>query len=424
MAVAMGNYAPRRAGHGAKRCAKDRDLAALSGRALRFLRVAGFEVRAIDSVADGVIDGLAVRAEAPESSPVFFRVIQKPGRLGPAEVRYLRQLMAGHASSGLLITTCSLTPEARQEARRAGSAAIEVIDGQRIEELISRTPGLSAQPSVLEMLDDETLRRRTVDIFPAGYLTVMAIIQGVALGLLVQQLVGRVFGSAHPAILIGEGAANFLAIVVASYEYLWFTTIMRWTPTFLDTLVPYLLGVAEIVPVLLLSRFNWWWISTVVLFAVGGLAFWHTIWRSSAGMFKAPPTTGSPDNRIRPGYPRLVRLLWKLIGSCAAMTLAGTTIYILMINFRVPDWTHALLPWTVTASATAIVLLSELSLKKFYSDYGLPWRIGGKDHHEKQDTHSKLADVDPTLPEPSSTAPPPATHLEIQVTPEHRSSVP
>src|SRR6185437_13297607 len=136
---------------------------------------------------------------------------------------------------------------------------------------------------------------------------------------------------------------------------------MRWTPTFLDTLVPYLLGVAEIVPVLLLDRFKWWWICTVVLFAVGGLAFWHTIWRSSSDMFEDPRPAAQSSRDSHLGYRDLLRLLWKLVWSCAAMTAVGIVIYVLMINFRVPGWIHAVLPWIVTLSASVIVLLSELS---------------------------------------------------------------
>lgn len=300
-------------------------------------------------------------------------------------MRNLRRAMAGRASAGLLITTSSLTPDAKREASRAGSAQIDVIDGQCLEQLLSGTERRRDQPGdILEALTTEILRKRTVDIFPAGYLTVMAIIQGVALGLLLQQLLGAggVFESQHPVILISQGIASFLAIVVASYEYLWFTTIMRWTPTFLDTLVPYLLGVAEIVPVLLLGRFRWWWICTVVLFAVGGLAFWHTIWRSSPGMFEDPRPAAQSSHGSHPGYPGLLRLLWKLVGSCAAMTVVGVVIYILMINVRVPSWTDAVLPWIVTLSASVIVLLSELSLRKFYRGYSLPWRLGGKDARE------------------------------------------
>ena len=64
------------------------------------------------------------------------------------------------------------------------------------------------------------------------------------------------------------------------------------------------------------------------------------------------------------------------------MTAVGIVIYVLMINFRVPGWIHAVLPWIVTLSASVIVLLSELSLRRFYRDYRLPWRLGGKDAHD------------------------------------------
>ena len=201
-----------------------RGLAGLSGTALRLLRAAGFEAVAIDSIAvEGVVDGFAIHAEAPEGTPlVFFRFIQNRDRTGIAVMHDVRRVMTGRASAGLLITTGSLTAAARSEASRAGSALIDVIDGQRLDELLSETARRRDKPAdVLETLTTEILRKRTVDIFPAGYLTVMAIIQGVALGLLLEQLlgVGGVFVSPHPVILISQGIASFLAIVVASYEY-------------------------------------------------------------------------------------------------------------------------------------------------------------------------------------------------------------
>lgn len=360
------------------------DLASLSAEALRWLRAAGYEAVAIDSVAvEGVIDGFAVRQAGPGTGLlVFFRFIRSRGRTGVDAVRDVRRLMIGRAERGLLITTGSFTLAAREKADRDGAVRVELLDGQILDDLIAEAPGRGDEPAdVLERLTGQVLRKRVVDIFPAGYLTVMAIIQGVALGLLLEKVIDHIF--AHPVVVLGQGIATFITIVVASYEYLWFTAIMRWTPTFLDTLVPYLLGVAEIVPALLVGRFDLWWICTVVLFAVGGLAFWHTIWRSSAAMFESPPPAGQPaglpQDACLPVYNDLRRLLRLLVSSCAVMVVVGVAIYILMISAQMPGWTQPVLPWIVTASATLIVVLSEVTLRKFYRDYGLPWRLRGSD---------------------------------------------
>ena len=54
--------------------------------------------------------------------------------------------------------------------------------------------------------------------------------------------------------ILGEATLLFLCVVIVSYEYIWFLTIMRWTPRFSDTLIPLALGVTEIIPIFLLLR--------------------------------------------------------------------------------------------------------------------------------------------------------------------------
>ena len=230
---------------------------------------------------------------------------------------------------------------------------------------------------VLEKLDRNVLLRRTLDTFPAGYLTVIAIIQGVALGIWLENVVGPALAPTHRWVLIGQGVAGLSCIIVASYEYLWFTTIMRWTPTFLDTLVPYVLGVAEIIPALLLSRFTWWWLFMVILMTTGGLAFVHTMYRSSYLMFdnsNRSSRRSAPDSRQI--YNRLQRLLYMLIGCCAVAAAIGYSLFFAGFRQHSADTLdQRLLPWVITGLAILIGVISELQLKAFYNDYGLPRQL-------------------------------------------------
>jgi hypothetical protein len=69
--------------------------------------------------------------------------------------------------------------------------------------------------------------------------------------------VGSSSDELHRIAVLGECVAGLSAILIVSYQYIWFSTVMRWTPTFLDTLVPYALGAAEIIPAILIaSRFR------------------------------------------------------------------------------------------------------------------------------------------------------------------------
>ena len=51
-------------------------------------------------------------------------------------VRDFRGAMAGRAANGLIITTAHFTPDARSEATRAGTALIDLVDGDRLVELL------------------------------------------------------------------------------------------------------------------------------------------------------------------------------------------------------------------------------------------------------------------------------------------------
>ena len=65
--------------------------------------------------------------------------------VSPSQVRDFRGAMAGRADKGIIVTTGTFTAEARREATRDGVPQIELIDGERlIEMLASLELGLKA----------------------------------------------------------------------------------------------------------------------------------------------------------------------------------------------------------------------------------------------------------------------------------------
>jgi hypothetical protein len=88
-----------------------------------------------------------------------------------------------------------------------------------------------------------TAVQRVEGSFRDAYLTLVSIIQGVALGFLVQ-----VVGADYRSIGIdkaGRDTAIFLVIVAVWQEYAVGSTMYAWIPTSVDTLVPFLLGAGE-----------------------------------------------------------------------------------------------------------------------------------------------------------------------------------
>jgi restriction system protein len=107
--------------------------------AQRLLREADFDsVKVTGQSGDGGIDGRGVYRLGLVSFPVFFQCKRYRGSVGAGTVRDFRGAMAGLGDKGLLITTGSFTAEAKKEATRDGVPAIDLIDGDRLCELLKR----------------------------------------------------------------------------------------------------------------------------------------------------------------------------------------------------------------------------------------------------------------------------------------------
>ncbi|MEL7013730.1 MAG: restriction endonuclease [Pseudomonadota bacterium] len=105
--------------------------------AQRLLRESGFtKVEVTGKVGDGGIDGVGVLRVNLVSFQVFFQCKRYKGSVGASDIRDFRGAMVGRADKGLFITTGSFTAQASDEATRDGAPAIDLIDGQRLCELL------------------------------------------------------------------------------------------------------------------------------------------------------------------------------------------------------------------------------------------------------------------------------------------------
>jgi len=105
--------------------------------AKRLLREAGFiQMRVTGQSGDGGIDGVSVYRLSLVSFPIYFQCKKWKGSVGPKEVRDFRGAMAGRGDRGLLITTATFTAEAKKEANRDGAPPVDLIDGDRLCDLL------------------------------------------------------------------------------------------------------------------------------------------------------------------------------------------------------------------------------------------------------------------------------------------------
>ncbi|MEY4978763.1 MAG: hypothetical protein RLZZ352_1033 [Pseudomonadota bacterium] len=104
----------------------------------RLLREAGFvQVVVTGGSGDGGIDGYGTLQINPlVSFKVLFQCKRYTKSVPPSDVRDFRGAMAGRADKGLIITTGTFTAEARREASRDGVPPIELIDGEKLIDML------------------------------------------------------------------------------------------------------------------------------------------------------------------------------------------------------------------------------------------------------------------------------------------------
>lgn len=105
--------------------------------AQRLLREAGFRnVEVLGRSGDGGIDGVGVYQLSLVSFPVYFQCKRWANQVGAKEVRDFRGAMVGRGEKGLLITTATFSPAARDEATRDGAPPVDLISGEDLCDLL------------------------------------------------------------------------------------------------------------------------------------------------------------------------------------------------------------------------------------------------------------------------------------------------
>jgi restriction system protein len=121
----------------------------------RLLREAGFtQVVVTGQSGDGGIDGFGtLQVNLLVSFKVLFQCKRYAKSVSPSHVRDFRGAMAGRADKGIIITTGTFTAEAKREAIRDGAPPIELIDREKLIDMLERFELGLRQVSTYE-LDD------------------------------------------------------------------------------------------------------------------------------------------------------------------------------------------------------------------------------------------------------------------------------
>jgi restriction system protein len=106
----------------------------------RLLRESGFtQVVVTGQSGDGGIDGFGILQVNPlVSFKVLFQCKRYAKSVAPSQVRDFRGSMSGRADKGIIITTGTFTAEAKREATRDGAPPIELIDGEKLIDMLEK----------------------------------------------------------------------------------------------------------------------------------------------------------------------------------------------------------------------------------------------------------------------------------------------
>jgi restriction system protein len=124
--------------------------------AQRLLRESGFlKVEVTGKSGDGGIDGIGVlRIQELLSFHVYFQCKRYKGTVSAGAIRDFRGAITGRTDKGLFITTGSFTADAKKEATRDGAPPIDLVDGDRLCELLKTWELGVATRKVEEVLVD------------------------------------------------------------------------------------------------------------------------------------------------------------------------------------------------------------------------------------------------------------------------------
>ena len=148
-----------------------------------------------------------------------------------------------------------------------------------------REPIEPGRGEAIQALTRDVLIRRSLEVSPNGFITIISIIQGVALALLAQNTFPK------PSMLVSLQSITLLLVFVSVfYYYLTMSVLLRWAPSFLDCFLPFAIAGLEIPPAFFLGDVSSWctWLAAFWFFTMTGL--WITAkW--------SPPSYSGPARR-------------------------------------------------------------------------------------------------------------------------------
>lgn len=138
---------------------------------------------------------------------------------------------------------------------------------------------------VIKQTEKEWIKNNISNSFSRMFLTMLSIIQGVALSFLVIRIPITIdkwhaaFSMDNINILL-KNAITFLLIITLWHSYFWLAAIAKWIPLIWDSLFMYLIGMIELIIVKNIGNPIWFY-AVVLLGILGGLQYRYNVARLS-----------------------------------------------------------------------------------------------------------------------------------------------
>jgi hypothetical protein len=237
-----------------------------------------------------------------------------------------------------LITSLTVFSIIRVLRKRDGRGRLPPADSSGLTEEKSPTP------------DFGTLTERIELAFRDVYLTLISIIQGVTFGFLATSAFGGSTPNRNQWIAY---AICFIAIIIVWQEYMVGATAFTWTPTVLDSIVPFGIGILEFLLIASVRQGVGAFLAAfAAYFGAGVVAYGNWLFHARRGV----------DLNTKISYPRLGRYVRFGVIACVANFFASIglisarhifaeindVVYLIMaLSLMLPLFVHSVFNWNI-----------------------------------------------------------------------------
>jgi hypothetical protein len=238
----------------------------------------------------------------------------------------------------------------------------------RRESVTASTNGVSTKEAPT-LPSREELEKRKADMFPGLYLTLTSIIQGVAFGFAITTtntvLSQNPSPSSH-AIIWLQALVTIVGIIIVTHKYIHTAAMLRWNPTSLDTLIPYLIGLGEISAALMIGHQASWWFA---------ISFWLLTAICAQGHTLSRTKTHNPEYMTE-DYHNFRRSVKNQMICGTVLLIASMAVGLLDFYQRGWRWLNIALLGGAIAGAIAISLIGTAAQRKADDEAGVArWHI-------------------------------------------------